>query len=255
MQVDLLYDPECPNVALARANLLRGFAAAGVQPLWREWRLDDRSAPASARGFGSPTILVDERDVAGAHPTAAADCCRLYAPDEGGSRGAPSVEAIAAALRKSVAADAPKGPRTTGSWRRVVTVIPAIGTALLPKVACPACRPAYAGLLGTLGLGFLLNTTVLLPLTTVFLAIALVPLGYGALRRRCFGPLAVGIVAAAVVLGGKFWLARRTSSCTSASARWWPPRSGMDGPEGRHRSPALSARCTTRLPQVRGELS
>jgi hypothetical protein len=30
---------------------------------------------------------------------------------------------------------------------------------------CPACWPAYAGILGSLGLGFLLDSTSLLPVT------------------------------------------------------------------------------------------
>src|SRR5690606_38639800 len=74
----------------------------------------------------------------------------------------------------------------------------------LPKVACPACWPAYAGFLSSVGLGFLLETTYLLPLTAAFLATALGALAYRAKRRRGYIPFALGLFAAAVVLAGKF---------------------------------------------------
>jgi hypothetical protein len=63
--VDLVYDPDCPNVSLARTNLMRAFSRAGMQPQWSEHRIGDRNAPERVRGYGSPTVLVDGRDVAG----------------------------------------------------------------------------------------------------------------------------------------------------------------------------------------------
>ena len=105
--VDLVYDVECPNVATTRANLIRGFALAGLPPAWREHRIGDPAAPARVRGYGSPTILVDGQDVAGVLPTAEA-CCRLYT-DENGRCGAPPVELIARALAAEHASDAKPG--------------------------------------------------------------------------------------------------------------------------------------------------
>jgi hypothetical protein len=54
--------------------------------------------PDYARGHGSPTILIDERNVAADHPQASS--CRLY--DQGGGTLAPSppVAAILIALRE-----------------------------------------------------------------------------------------------------------------------------------------------------------
>src|SRR5207253_1900680 len=75
---------------------------------------------------------------------------------------------------------------------------------MLPKLACPACWPAYAGLLSSVGLGFLLATAYLLPLTAAFLLIALLALGYQARQRRRYGPFALGTAAAAILLLGKF---------------------------------------------------
>lgn len=93
--VDLAYDPDCPNLAAARENLAHAFALLGMEPDWHEHRISDPAAPSRVRGYGSPTILVDGRDVAGSPPEGEA-CCRLY---RGGR--VPSVEAIASALRNA----------------------------------------------------------------------------------------------------------------------------------------------------------
>jgi len=90
--VDLVYASDCPNVSLARANLLAAFARAGVEPTWTEHRVGDARAPARTRGYGSPTILVDGRDVAG-QPPSAESSCRIY-QGAAGPVHAPTVEHI-----------------------------------------------------------------------------------------------------------------------------------------------------------------
>ncbi len=197
--VELIYDRACPNVPEARANLLRAFTEVGLRPRWSEHVFEDPSAPPAARGFGSPTILVDGREISGAEP-AGSGCCRLY-DGAGALARAPSAAMIATAL----AGARDRAPRR-GAWRSALSVVPAIGAALLPKVACPACWPAYAGFLSTLGLGFLMETRWLLPLTTVFLALAIGALALRARARQGYRPLGLGLVGAAVVLGGKFGL-------------------------------------------------
>lgn len=97
--IDLVFFEGCPNVEAARAELQQALSAAGKATGWREWRSDDPEIPAYARGFGSPTILVDGRDVAGAEPGASATACRVYADLGGSLRGAPSADRIADALR------------------------------------------------------------------------------------------------------------------------------------------------------------
>lgn len=201
--VDLVYDADCPNASEARAQLLRAFTEAGIEARWREWRADDPDAPGHVRGFGSPTVLVEGRDVAGAAPVEGTRSCRLYEHGEEAPRGVPPVGVIAAALK---AAGGASGGSTSAAsrWRSSMAMVPAVGVALLPKVACPACWPAYAGFLSTVGLGFLLDASVLLPLTGTFLAIAVGALAFRARRRRGYGPFAVGLGAAAIVLLGKF---------------------------------------------------
>jgi len=90
-------------------------------------------------------------------------------------------------------------------WKRGLAVLPGIGVSLLPKLACPMCWPAYAGLVSALGLGSLILTKYLLPLTVAFLAIAAAALGFRASRRQGYGPFWLGLVAGAVILTGKFY--------------------------------------------------
>ena len=90
------------------------------------------------------------------------------------------------------------------TWKHSLLALPGIGVSLLPKLLCPACWPAYAGLLSSIGLGFLISTTYLLPLTATFLALALAALAFRAGKRRGYGPFLLGIAAAAGILLGKF---------------------------------------------------
>jgi len=86
-----------------------------------------------------------------------------------------------------------------------VLTAPAVAVSLLPKAVCPICSPAYAAVLSSVGLGFL-ATTYLLPVTVGFLTVALAALAFRASNRRGFGPFGIGVIAAALVVGGKFWL-------------------------------------------------
>jgi hypothetical protein len=86
-------------------------------------------------------------------------------------------------------------------------MLPGIGISVLPKVVCPACWPAYAGVLFALGLGFIpLSTRYLLPLTAGFLIVAVAALGFRARQRRGDFPMLLGVLASVVVLYGKFSL-------------------------------------------------
>lgn len=90
------------------------------------------------------------------------------------------------------------------TWRPSLGVLPGVGVSLLPKLACPLCWPAYAGLLSSVGLGFLISTRYLLPLTAVFLVLALSALAFRAKQRHGYGPFALGSLSALGILGGKF---------------------------------------------------
>ncbi len=203
MKVELIYERTCPNVTEARQQLLRAFSQVSVTPHWQEWEVSSPEAPAHVHGYGSPTILVDGRDVSGKMDEGHDYCCRVYSHGESGNMGVPALADVVRALRSAHQAPANKG--NTSQWRLNAAMLPAFGVALLPKLFCPACWPAYAGLLSALGIGFFDYTPYLLPLTAVFLLIAIAGLAYRARQRRGYKPLLVGLLAAGILLIGKFY--------------------------------------------------
>lgn len=236
--VELIYDHDCPNVELARTRLLKAFVEAEVAARWVEWEREDASSPSHVRDYGSPTVLVDGKDVAGIDPSANVSSCRLYAAANGDFSGAPSVEMIATALRKKIDDGlAPKGGESKpAGWRSPLAVLPGIGASLLPVGVCPACWPAYAGLLSSLGFGFLLETAYLLPLIAFFLATAVAALAYKARTRRGYRPFVLGLAASAIVLTGKFIIESDTAiyggmAVLITASLWnaWPRKNAGSG--------------------------
>lgn len=96
MQIDFVYSTDCPNVSTTRRHLREALAEAGLPEVWEEHEIGHGSLPARVAGYGSPTILVDGKDIAGAAPGSSSSC-RLYDHGES-SRGVPSVEMIARAV-------------------------------------------------------------------------------------------------------------------------------------------------------------
>jgi mercuric ion transport protein len=88
--VELIYFAGCPHVEPARAALRIALERAGRAPVWQEWDQTAPEAPAHAHGLGSPTILVDGRDVTGASTPTTGRACR--------ADGVPDPEVIIAAL-------------------------------------------------------------------------------------------------------------------------------------------------------------
>jgi hypothetical protein len=89
-------------------------------------------------------------------------------------------------------------------WKQGLLALPSVGFSMLPKLACPACWPAYAGLLTSVGLGFLISAVYLLPLTVAFLVLALGAMVFRARERHGYRPFLLGMVATSGVLVGKF---------------------------------------------------
>ena len=160
--VVLLYEGSCPNVHQARSNLLRAFSTAKVSASWREVDVDAEDTPEEWRAFGSPTILVGGHDVGGGARAEGATC-RLY-DEDGRLARAPSVGRIVARLRGE--------PVDASAKKSALAAAPGVAIALLPKVFCPACWPAYAAALSALGRGFLMQERYLLPINVAALALA-----------------------------------------------------------------------------------
>lgn len=103
--VELVYDADCPNVDSARAVLREALTALGVREEWQEWDRGSPETPQFLRRFGSPTVLVNGRDVGGDDGSrAGANSCRIYADASGRVSGVPSPQLILAAI---AAASAP----------------------------------------------------------------------------------------------------------------------------------------------------
>ncbi|MDQ6760220.1 MAG: hypothetical protein M3Z32_10205 [Acidobacteriota bacterium] len=224
MTVEFIYDADCPHVEAARANLLQAFSATRVAAKWTEWDRSSLDSPTHVRRYGSPTVLVNGRDVAGESSNEAVNCCRLYAATNGSHTGAPPAELIQSALLTAE-------DLNRSGWKRTLAVAPGIGVALLPKLTCPMCWPAYAGLLSALGLSILLSTRYLFLLTALFLSVSVGALCYRAQKRRGYAPTILGLGAAAITLMGKFALDSTAAmyaglALLGAASLWnsWPRR-------------------------------
>ena len=53
--------------------------------------------------------------------------------------------------------------------RQGLLTLPGIIFSVFPTLVCPACWPAYAGLLAAFGLPFIPSTAYLFPITLIFL--------------------------------------------------------------------------------------
>lgn len=222
--VELVYDSDCPNVGPARTQLLRAYAMAGLPARWREWCRDHEHAPERVRKFGSPTILVNGKDVVPA--TSDAPCCRVYPQADGTVAGVPPAERVASAI---------SGAHRRASWKSAGLWGPALGIAFLPKLICPACWPAYAALASAAGVPFLLETAVLFPITLVALALVVGLLAWRASERRGYGPMVLGLASSTVVLIGKFGFDNNAAAYAGATALFaacvwnsWPKRAPIE---------------------------
>lgn len=194
-KVEFIYDNDCPNIEGARNSLIKAFSEMKLSPKWTEWDRNSIDSPPYAKDFGSPTILVNGKDIADEKPQGGNNC-RIYSFN-GSNGGIPPTKLIVAALTG----------RTTNlkSWRSVFAAAPGIGVILLPKLTCAACWPAYAAIMSSMGVGFFNYTEYLFPISLAALAITLAALSFRARSRRGYGPFALGLVASVVAIVGKFY--------------------------------------------------
>ena len=122
--------------------------------------------------------------------------------------------------------------------RRTAAVLPGISVALMPKLICPLCWPAYAGLLSAVGLGFLINSRNLMIVTVLFLIVAVTALAFRARQRRGYGPAFAGLAASIVIVLGKFYLESPATMYAAlgpliAASVWnsWPVRLAPSCPQ------------------------
>lgn len=94
--VELLSFPGCPSAAVLRKNLITALDDLGAKITVADVNLESLPRDDERRGFGSPTVLVNGKDLFGAKPDSPVHLrCRVY------SNGAvPSVSDIASQLRR-----------------------------------------------------------------------------------------------------------------------------------------------------------
>jgi len=86
---------------------------------------------------------------------------------------------------------------------RSLALLPGALLSLLPAAKCPFCIAAYAGVLSSVGLGFLHNDRILTPLITAFLVIGLTSVAWSTRSHRRPGPLAVTVLGSLAVIAGR----------------------------------------------------
>lgn len=100
--------------------------------------------------------------------------------------------------------------------RRGFLALPGVIFSVFPTLVCPGCWPAYAGLLSALGLPFIPSNVYLLPVTALFLAVAIAAFAYRARERHRYGPFLLGVAASVVVLVSKFVVDVQAAAYTGA---------------------------------------
>jgi mercuric ion transport protein len=198
MKIELVYDSNCPNVERARENVRLALKQTGIKAGWQEWERGDPDTPGHLLNYGSPTILVNGKDIITNMPDSHSESCRLYADINGQLQGVPPVEAIVIAITNK------RAGITRSRIGGIIGALPAIGVAFLPKIACPICWPAYAALLSAVGLGFLIQGNNLLIVSMVFLGLALAVFGLRGRNRKNFMPFWLALVGVSFIIPGKF---------------------------------------------------
>ena len=95
--VEILHVPECANLELDRRQVRRALERVETDVEVRERVVGDAAIAAQVGMAGSPTILVEGRDVVDPDGLVASVSCRLYRT-RSGVEGAPPVDAIVSAL-------------------------------------------------------------------------------------------------------------------------------------------------------------
>lgn len=97
MKIELIYDVGCPNIPKARELLETAISRLSLDTEWIEWDRASNSSPSYVLQYGSPTILVDGKDIV-PQPTSCGNSCRIYRDSSGAMTKAPPLENLIKAL-------------------------------------------------------------------------------------------------------------------------------------------------------------
>lgn len=204
IDIVILFDGDCPNVDTARERVASALGEVGQTTRWRELDIGDPETPAQWRGFASPTVLVDGRDVAAG--SSGHSACRLYRDADGRLDVAPSVASIVAALQR--ARTASRGTTALGAG--------AASAAVLVAFTWACCLPLFAAL----GVGAFALGAAIEPWRTPLSIVAVVLLALGIWRDRRARRCGCGRRSTTITL----WLAAIATAFAFALpwlASWW----------------------------------
>ncbi len=193
MKIELIYDKECPNVEVARSNLRSALKELGMNLDWIELDRNGGDSPAYARRYGSPTILVNGKDVYCTGAESESNCCRVYISGNALS-GAPPIDLIAKAISAELSIE--RRPRISP----ILTAIFGSLTAFAPAISCPACWPAYASMLSSLGIGFFNYSPYVTPITFLLIFVTLLSLWSTAKRNHRYFPFKLALIASTLIV-------------------------------------------------------
>ena len=97
LKLELIFDHDCANVPQAREVLQQALRNLDMDPHWHEWERSQPGCPDYARQLGSPSIMVNEKDVSESAQNDSS-CCRVY-PENAEFKGCPSLASIIAAIK------------------------------------------------------------------------------------------------------------------------------------------------------------
>ncbi len=93
--------------------------------------------------------------------------------------------------------------RARPPWLQTLIAVPAAVLPLLPSISCPVCIAAYAGVLSSLGLGFMLSDRVQSPVIVFFLTVFVGSVVLANRQPRRFGPVCVVLPGALAVVAAR----------------------------------------------------
>lgn len=103
-------------------------------------------------------------------------------------------------------------------FKRFLSTVSGVVAAILPAAACPACVPAYASALSSLGVNFLGFGTGQFALVGILLSVALGMLAYDCKRHRRIGPLIIGLLGCACVVTSRIYFDQPLVSYAGSTA-------------------------------------
>lgn len=180
----LIFFEDCPNAERARRLLKQ----VGVS--FEQIRQDSLPADHPYRRYASPTVLNHELIVFGS---------ALGDGGGGCSIDIPSVTDLKKRLETASGSSEPSRPKAT-----LLSTFGSIGSAMTVGL-CPICIPAIGAFLSTLGLGFLVQESVLQPLLFLFIGITLFGLFWSYLKEhKKIAPLLFGIAMSVGLYVGRY---------------------------------------------------